>query len=60
MQMWQTGNIGSYNIKKLKDNPKEGYGSYEDAKAGMLKLWYEDNWELKKSGYDFAIMELFW
>lgn len=60
MQMWQTGNIGSHNIKKLKQNPKEGYVSYEDAKAGMLKLWHENDWELNKGGYDFAIMELFW
>lgn len=59
MQLWQTGNVGSNNIKKLKANPKEGYESYEDAKAGMLKLWAEDNWDLKKGGYDFAIMELF-
>lgn len=59
MQMWQTGNVGSHNIKKFKGNPKEGYKSYEDAKTGMLKLWQEDNWELKKGRYDFAIMELF-
>ncbi len=61
MQMWQTGNVGSHNIKKLKENPQQGFESYEDAKTAMLKLWSEeDSWELKKGGYDFSIMELFW
>lgn len=60
MQMWQTGNVGSHNIKKLKDNPKNGYERYEDAKEAMLTLWTEGNWELKKGGYDFSIMELYW
>jgi len=60
MQMWQTGNVGSHNIKKLKDNPKNGYESYEDAKEAMLKLREDGNWELKKGGYDFSIMELYW
>lgn len=60
MQLWQTGNVGSHNIKKLKDNPKEGYGNYNEAKNAMLDLWEKDNWELKKGGYDFTIMELFW
>ena len=60
MQMWQTGNIGSNNIKKLKDNPKDGYKSYDDAKAGMIKLFNDGNWELNNNYYDFSIMELFY
>lgn len=61
MQMWQTGNIGSHNINKLNDNPKDGYASYEEAKAGMLKLHGGGNFPLNQSnGYTFCIMELFY
>jgi hypothetical protein len=60
MQLWQTGNIGSHNIKKFKDNPEEGHSTYEAAKLWMLKLQADDNWELTKGNYTFAIMELFW
>ncbi len=60
MKMWQTGNVGSHNIKKFSDNPKEGYASYDEAKQAMLQLWAKDNWELKKGGYMFSIMEIFW
>ena len=38
MKLWQTGNVGSHNIDKIKANPVGGYTSYEDAKAGMLLL----------------------
>lgn len=60
MQMWQTGNIGSHNIKKLDANPKEGYINYEEAKSAMLRLRKNDDWDLKQRGYSFSIMELFW
>lgn len=59
MQMWQTGNIGSHNISKLKDNPKEGYSSCDEAKQAMLELWSKGNWELTKGYYTFSIMEVF-
>jgi len=60
MQLWQTGNIRSHNIKKLGSNPKKGYQSYEEAKTGMLELLRNGDWELNESGYAFAIMELFY
>ncbi|MEK6829732.1 MAG: hypothetical protein AABY15_06450 [Nanoarchaeota archaeon] len=60
MKMWQTGNVGPHNIQKLKDNPHEGYKSYDEAKAGMLDLKEKGNWELKQTSYSFAIMEVFW
>lgn len=60
MQMWQTGNIGSHNIKKLDANPKEGYINYEEAKSAMLRLRKDGDWDLKQRGYSFSIMKLFW
>jgi hypothetical protein len=60
MQLWQTGNIGSHNIKKLDENPQNGYESYDKAKNAMLKLRQENNWELSHSQYIFCIIEIFW
>lgn len=60
MQIWQTGNIGSHNIKKLDANHKEGYINYEEAKSAMLQLIKDGDWDLKQRGYSFSIMELFW
>jgi hypothetical protein len=60
MQLWQTGNVGSHNIKKYKQNPKEGFSNYNGAKHAMLLLREQGEWEITKGDYDFAIMELFW
>ena len=59
MQLWQTGNIGSYNIKKCEDNPKEGFKTYNEAKETMVRLSEEGNWTFTSMSYDFAIMEIF-
>lgn len=32
MQLWQTGNVGAHNIKKLDANPKEGFHLIEKLK----------------------------
>ena len=64
MKLWQTGNIGSNNIKALKDNPKDGYDNYNEAKIEMFKLHSNKNWDLtlgsEQCGFKFTIMELFW
>jgi hypothetical protein len=60
MQLWQTGNIGSHNIEKLSGQPKKGYLNKDIAVLAMLKKKAKGNWEIKESGYDFTIMELYW
>ena len=60
MKLWRTGNIGSHNIAKLKDNPKEGFKTPEEAKTKLQQFYEEGNWEVKEGGYNFTIMELFW
>lgn len=60
MKLWQTGNVGSHNIAQLKDNPKEGFKTSDEAKTALNKLHEEGNWEVTKGGYHFTIMELFW
>ncbi len=60
MMLWQTGNVGSHNIKKMNINPKKGYPTYDAAKEDMIKLKEGGQWELNSSGHHFAIMELFW
>lgn len=58
--MWQTGNVGSHNIEKLKDNPSEGYKSHDEAKTAMLDLQEKGNFRLNDGRHTFAIMEIFW
>ncbi len=60
MQLWQTGNVGSHNIKKLKDQPKKGYLTKDAAVLAMFKMKDKGNWEIKEGGYDFTVMELYW
>ena len=60
MELWQTGNIGSHNIKEIKGQEKNGYVSAEIAKEKMIELKEAGNWTLNNSGNTFAIMELFW
>lgn len=60
MQLWQTGNVGSHNIKKLKDQPKKGYLTKDAAVLAMLEMKDKGNWEIKEGGYDFTVMELYW
>jgi len=59
MMLWQTGNVGSHNIKRLKAQPIKGYKSYDEAKKAMMAFKKTD-WEVREGGYDFTIMELFW
>ncbi|HSE56745.1 MAG TPA: RNA-binding protein [Candidatus Paceibacterota bacterium] len=60
MKLWQTGNVGSCNIAKIKANPKKGYASDEEAKTAMKNLHKNGDWELTQSGYSFTVTELFW
>jgi hypothetical protein len=60
MQLWQTGNVGSHNIKKLKDQPKKGYLTKDAAVLAMFERKSKGDWEIKEGGYDFTIMELYW
>jgi hypothetical protein len=59
MRMWQTGNIGSHNIKKADINPEDGFETYEEAKAELLNLSYNGEWEVKNASYTFTIVEVF-
>lgn len=59
MEMWQQGNVGSHQIKKLKENKEDGYATYDEAKEAMLTLKENGNWTLNKSRSTFAIMEIF-
>lgn len=57
MRLWQTGNIGSNNIAKVKEQPKDGFKTKSLAtkwmKANIGKAVYHVSWTT------YAIMQLF-
>ena len=59
VKMWQTGNIGGHNIKKIDLNPINGFETYEEAENFLLNPEYSNEWELKNARYSFAIMQIF-
>lgn len=48
--MWQTGNIGSYNIAKIKEQPEDGFLLYRDAEK-----WLEKNIQALGYWHSFVI-----
>lgn len=60
MRMWQTGNIGSYNITKADNNPKEGFQTYEEAEQFMFESFDNKVWEFSDGCfYNFCIMKVY-
>jgi hypothetical protein len=60
MKIWQTGNIGSHNIAKADNNPKEGFPTYEIAEQFLLDLYDNKVWEISGvSSFTFTIMKLY-
>jgi len=37
LEMWQTGNIGSHNVKKCDSQPKDGFKTYELAEEWLFE-----------------------
>ena len=60
MKLWQTGNVGSHNVDKLIENPKDGYKTYDEAKLSLYLLKSKGIWALNQPDYSFTIMELFY
>lgn len=60
MRMWQTGNIGSQNIAKANNNPKEGFTTYEQAEQFMFDSYNNKVWEFSDGCfYTFCIMKVY-
>ncbi len=61
MELWQTGNIGSSNIAKIKNNPKDGFTTYELGKSALVDLFMDPKSEVNQQIFaNFTVMELFW
>jgi len=60
MRMWQTGNIGSHNITKADNNPKEGFKTYREAEEFMITSYNNNVWEFSDGNfYTFCIMYVY-
>lgn len=60
MKMWQTGNIGSQNIAKADNNPKEGFLTYEEAEKFMSDSFENEVFEFSESNFKtFCIMKVY-
>lgn len=56
MRMWQTGNVGSYNIKQLDEQPENGFKS-----EGKALAWLLDSVDVDKysSFSTYTIMKIY-
>lgn len=60
MKMWRTGNIGSFNITKADNNPKEGFSNYDEAEQFMFDSFDNNVFEYSESNfYTFCIMKIY-
>jgi hypothetical protein len=59
MKLWETGNVGSNNIAKADNNPKEGFKSKKKAKKFLIESYENDDWDYRQNFYTFTIMKLY-
>lgn len=60
MKMWQTGNVGSHNIKKMDLNPKDGYLSRDMAEKALMDFYDAEEFEICYNVFtNFTILEVF-